>query len=878
MRFGVLSSLLALVAPIAAASPDSGSGKPEMVSLTPESFKDNNMLGLWYVKFFSPYCAKCLEVAPKWTAAFEKYGGNDETLSWGEVNCSEQGDLCSEQNIKKFPQIHVYKDNEFVATFEYALEEEDFYLFARNLQKFGAEGVNASVAEMREIIDQEEKERNMTPEETETRLQNAHEKVVEANTAASLSSMAENVIIEIGEKEWTPARMNKLWLVRFHSPYSSESKDRVASWKQAFQELGGIFGTWGMGMIWAEVDCHKNAVLCKRLDITEFPSLRVFLDNEWLHTYDGKPTVEGIKEFAKEAVDKWAPRDTEGKVLEFNFARDKDLADENEKETATRPVISDDALADAIDYALRTAGKRVDADPGLLIFGSDAEAQHNIRLFSEPDAPPPNWDDVKATHNTGASVTLSEEDYRTFTTNGEEPWFIKFFMPGCPHCQALAPEWKKLAEITAGKVNIGEVNCQENRALCSEVGIKRVPTMRFYDQHKLQPDYTGSLEATAMEMYTLTQMGGHIIPIDSEEEVWGNVTINNGEDRASFIFVYDKSVRDEDWRALAKFSSLLTSFDGVVYRSNNNDVRDKFSIHHHGSTLAYLGVVDDEDTATGHFAIPYRLSNNPIKLRDPVGLYDWARQVRYSGAQLLQLSELPVMNTLAPAHAVYLLPEGSGNLPEEVTKELYQYRKLAYDLYEESDSRRIKRENELRVARLVATDDAVAKGNYRLANKIETAMAEVPFELNITLNYMHIDQWKEQFGGFFDVSAHKEGAVVVFDPANARIVDSVTGERIRPGDKNAIVKAYEALNSYAINRSPVVSKGLKSVPNVKPFIPAKTMNFEDLSTGFWKKGGFESKYLFLLFVVIGAFFGYRRLARPSLRKHGRGAILTGKFD
>lgn len=881
MRIGVACSLLALVASIAGSSSETASDdttKPEITSLVPESFKDNNMPGLWYVKFFSPYCGKCKEVAPKWTAAYEKYGGSDDALTWAEVNCSEQGDLCGEQGIKRFPQIHVYNNTQFLALYEYSLEEEDFYLFARNMREFGVDGVTKNLAEMKVIVDKEDEAKNRTPQQAENELQDAHEKAVDANTMASMSKITENTVIEVNEKDWTPSHMNKLWFVRFHSPYSGESKDLAAPWKKAFADLGGVFGTWGMGMAWAELDCHKNAVLCKKLEVKELPSYRVYLNTELLHTYEGKQTPEDLINFVKQAIDQWAPRDAEGKLLELTISREENLADENDKETTSRPVISDDALADAVDYALRTAGKRVDEDPGLLLFGPNAEAQHNIRLFGEPDAPPPNWDDVKATHNNGQSVSLSEEEYYDVTTNREEPWFIKFFLPGCPHCQAMAPEWSKLAKITAGKVNIAEVNCQEQRKLCGDVGIKGVPTLRFYDQDKIQPDYVGSLEATAMEMYTLTQMGGHIIPIDSEAEIWANVTINNGEGRASYIYVYDKSVQDEDWKALAKFSSLITATNGVVYRSNNPDIVRKFSIHHHGSTLTYLGVVDPDNEVTGHYAIPYRLSNNPIKLRDPELLNEWARRVKSSGAQPLLMSELQALNTLAPAHAVYLLPEGSGNLPSDVTKELYEYRKLAYEFYEQSDTRRLVLENELRVARLVATDQAVAKGDYGLADKIRSTTIEVPLELNVTLNYMRIDQWKEQFGHFFDVSEHKERQVILFDPANARIVNSLVGDDIHPADKDAIIEGYWALKNYTETRSILVKKGLRRVPNVQPFKPALILNFEELSSKFWKQGGLESKYLILVFIVVSVFVGFRRFVKPSMRKSGRGAILTGKFD
>lgn len=862
---------------------DSGnSSSTALKELSSESFNDKNMKGLWYVEFFSPYCAKCKEVGPKWTAAFEKYGGNDDALTWGQVNCVEEGDLCKAQKITSFPQIHVYNNGALVDKYEYSLEEGDFYLFARLLQKYGAAAFGESLKEMKDIVDVEEKELKKTPDEKDKDAAEAHEGNVNGNVVDEMSKILENSVAELTEKDWDGPRLNKLWFIKFHSPYTSESRDFAPKWKEAFMDLGGIFGTWGMGMAWGEVNCHKSPDLCKRLGVTEFPSLRVFLDRELIHKYDGPREPEDLKSFAKHAIEEWAPKDDEGNLMEVTISRGDDSADEASKEATSKPTSNDYTLEDAIVYALKTGGKRVEGDPGLLVFGEDAETQHGIRTFKEHDAPPPSWDDIVASYAKGESVPLDSAKYHSLVEGGKEPWFIKFFSPRCPHCLAMAPEWVKLARHTEGRVNIAEIDCDADLQLCLDLGVKAFPTLRFYHKDKLQPDYLGARDASAMEMYALMQTGGKIIPIDTMDEVWGNVTINVGESRSSFVYLYDKSVMPEDWEALGAFAARMAPLDGVVYRADNRDIVDRFGIHHHGPTLAFVGAKDSGESESNMYSIPYRLSNVPLKLRDPKLLEQWAHTVMFSSAQLLRQTEIPFMNDLAPVHLVFLLPPGSGNLPTSVNEKLFKLRKLAANLYEEAEERRRDAENALRIERLLAHDEAVERGEYALANKLSKFVIDVPLQLNLTISYIPLDKWQEQYNSYFDVSQHVEGQFVVFDPYNKVYVDSMDKKPFTELDQDLIQVAVDAVRTQSRDKSVAVKKAYAQFKGVEKFNERLSLHFKDMRKA-TRPSVFSvipTRFLVALVVTVVVYALYRQFLRPSLRQRRtlRSGILTGKMD
>ena len=64
----------------------------------------------------------------------------------------------------------------------------------------------------------------------------------------------------------------------------------------------------------------------------------------------------------------------------------------------------------------------------------------------------------------------------------EELWLVDFYAPWCGPCQQLAPEWRKLAKMlkSMDNIRIGQVDCDSNRALCQEQGIRSYPAVRLY--------------------------------------------------------------------------------------------------------------------------------------------------------------------------------------------------------------------------------------------------------------------------------------------------------------------------------------------------------------------------------------------------------------
>ncbi|KMR04889.1 hypothetical protein RF55_388 [Lasius niger] len=82
-------------------------------------------------------------------------------------------------------------------------------------------------------------------------------------------------------------------------------------------------------------------------------------------------------------------------------------------------------------------------------------------------------------------INLEENDYFENVMNSDSSWFVNFYSPMCSHCHHLAPTWKEVAKLLDGIMKIAAVNCEYDRQLCYQVGIRAYPTLIHFKKDKL---------------------------------------------------------------------------------------------------------------------------------------------------------------------------------------------------------------------------------------------------------------------------------------------------------------------------------------------------------------------------------------------------------
>ncbi|XP_060944265.1 dnaJ homolog subfamily C member 10 [Limanda limanda] len=67
-------------------------------------------------------------------------------------------------------------------------------------------------------------------------------------------------------------------------------------------------------------------------------------------------------------------------------------------------------------------------------------------------------------------------------------WAVDFYAPWCGPCQALMPEWRRMARLLSGQILVGSVDCQRFQSLCQSQGVRAYPEIRLYPGNARQPD------------------------------------------------------------------------------------------------------------------------------------------------------------------------------------------------------------------------------------------------------------------------------------------------------------------------------------------------------------------------------------------------------
>lgn len=90
----------------------------DVVKLTSETFESvisENPLVL--VEFYAPWCGHCKNLAPEYVKAAEELKKRDIVLA--QIDCTENQDLCMQQQIPGYPTMKVYKDKDLAHPREY---------------------------------------------------------------------------------------------------------------------------------------------------------------------------------------------------------------------------------------------------------------------------------------------------------------------------------------------------------------------------------------------------------------------------------------------------------------------------------------------------------------------------------------------------------------------------------------------------------------------------------------------------------------------------------------------------------------------------------------------------------------------------------------
>jgi protein disulfide-isomerase len=187
-----------------------------------------------------------------------------------------------------------------------------------------------------------------------------------------------------------------------------------------------------------------------------------------------------------------------------------------------------------------------------------------------PPIPPPIAPKKRGPMNTeGESVTLTLDNFEQRVTKSDEPWLIKFYAPWCHHCQAMAPKWAQMAKTMKGKLNVGQVNCDQEKRLCKSLDVHAYPTILFFDGEE-HVEYRGLRGLGDFISYAEKglQLTTTIPDVDAE-----SFKTMEAEDDVIFVYFHDHATTTEDFEAVKKLplhligrAKIVTTSDPAMFR------------------------------------------------------------------------------------------------------------------------------------------------------------------------------------------------------------------------------------------------------------------------------------------------------------------------
>ncbi|MBR0452439.1 MAG: thioredoxin [Bacteroidales bacterium] len=82
--------------------------------------------------------------------------------------------------------------------------------------------------------------------------------------------------------------------------------------------------------------------------------------------------------------------------------------------------------------------------------------------------------------------------------NSGKPLVIDFWAEWCGPCRMVAPIIEELAEEYGDRVLIGKMDVDKNDEVCSQFGIRNIPTILFFKNGQLVDKQVGAAQKAAL--------------------------------------------------------------------------------------------------------------------------------------------------------------------------------------------------------------------------------------------------------------------------------------------------------------------------------------------------------------------------------------------
>uniref|UniRef100_A0AAX7V8B5 DnaJ homolog subfamily C member 10 n=1 Tax=Astatotilapia calliptera TaxID=8154 RepID=A0AAX7V8B5_ASTCA len=482
---------------------------------------------IWFINFYFPRCSHCHQLAPTWRDFAKEMDG---VIRIGAVNCGDNNHLCRRKGINSYPSLYIYRSGQRPEKFNGERNRD-------NLVRFSMQFITTTITQLWQgnVFSEIESAFSSglgwlitfcSDSGGNTCAQSAfflHTDLIISSSITCLANLSVVFQVTSGATALFPpgSALNKpdsvLWLntldskeiynqVINHLPDlelltsdSFQSKLAHHRWLISFtfgnknsasneyKKLQAFLRNDHIQV--GRVDCIADSELCQSLYIHK-PCMAVFkgLGIHDFEIHHGKDVLYNIVGFARDSV----------RAFVTTLGPDNFPSDRKE------PWLVDFFApwcppCRALLPELRKASIQL---AGQMKFGTlDCTIHHNLcsryNIQAYPTTVIFNGSSVheyEGHHSADGIlefIQLKSNTVVCFSAAGRDEgqiWAVDFYAPWCGPCQALMPEWRRMARLLSGQILVGSVDCQRFQSFCQSQSVRAYPEIRLYPGNSRQPD------------------------------------------------------------------------------------------------------------------------------------------------------------------------------------------------------------------------------------------------------------------------------------------------------------------------------------------------------------------------------------------------------
>ncbi|KAK9322916.1 thioredoxin-like protein [Lipomyces orientalis] len=389
-----------------------------------------------------------------------------------------------------------------------------------------------------------------------------------------------------------------IWWVKHFSPYCQHCKAIAPVWSRLSNDLASE--AEAAGFHFANIDCITNGDLCDAHDVAGYPTFILYQDGKMVERYSSTAArnYDGLKDYALKHMKKEAVSDT--KSTTESVVAETGMKTENVEDAETGMKTEN---VEDVETGMKTENVE-DAESARTVAGDESVAPKenaNAEKFEATTSTTPNPN--------GVSVPLTFLSFTKLVTSTRDGYFIKFYVPWCSHCQALAPAWLELAGQMQGRLNIAEVNCDEETRLCKDARLRGYPSLMYFLGTE-RVEYDGLRGVGDLVAFANKALSARVRSVDATEfeEI-------ERKEEVIFLYFYDENTAKEDFDALDRVALPLIGH-APLFTTTSAILASRFRV----TTFPRLVAISDGRPS-------YYTALSPKDMRDHLKVLAWMKTV-----------------------------------------------------------------------------------------------------------------------------------------------------------------------------------------------------------------------------------------------------------